>query len=111
MPQLTGFDVPKAGKGVARYFARWSTPYRPNLKNRDCLTVDLVVMIDLIFELWWNLLKTPLTNNVVNVSEVFNAECHARIMAKVKPTDWFLFSMKIAVPAAVDRGIFATNYT
>ena len=43
------------------------------------MAVYLVVMVDLIFDRWWNSSNTPLPNDTVNFAELFNAECHELI--------------------------------
>jgi hypothetical protein len=36
-------------------------------------------MVDLIFDRWWNSSNTPLPNDTVNFTQLFNAECHELI--------------------------------
>jgi len=53
-----------------------------NFANGHGLAIDFVVVINLLFEMWGNFLKTPLANDRVNVAEVFNIECHGEILIR-----------------------------
>lgn len=78
VPELTGFDVAELGKRSASRLAWLPSPKRPYLENRHRLTIDLIVVVNLIFEFGWDLVQAPLANGQVNVPEVFYAECHDR---------------------------------
>ena len=87
MPKLTGLDIPKLGESTAHDLSGLAAPGGADFEDRYRLTIDLVIVIDLFLELRWNLLKTPLSNDEINVSEIFNAESHASIMAKLVSTE------------------------
>lgn len=78
VPQLSGLDVPEPSERTTRRFARLTTPEWSNLKDSDSLTIDFVVMVNLLLEMRGNLFKTPLTNDEINIAEIFNSECHDR---------------------------------